>query len=159
MLLFLPVEPAARLAPRSVPINVVFVFPTASLASAEVDLEDLRAHTVYSGGFTKDSRTVQLFWSVVSGFSAEERRALLKFVTSCSRPPLQGFRHLHPAFTIHKVDCEAAPWAQVFGQDVERLPSASTCFCTLKLPNYRRAGTMREKLLCAINSGAGFDLS
>lgn len=28
---------------------------------------------------------------------------LLKFVTSCSRAPLLGFKHLHPAFTIHKV--------------------------------------------------------
>lgn len=124
-----------------------------------MDLADLKAHAVYSGGFTKDSRTVQMFWEVAAGLSQEERRALLKFVTSCSRPPLQGFRHLHPPFTIHKVDCDAAPWAQLFGQDVERLPSASTCFCTLKLPNFRRASTMREKLLCAINSGAGFDLS
>lgn len=28
---------------------------------------------------------------------------LLKFVTSCSRAPLLGFKHLQPTFTIHKV--------------------------------------------------------
>lgn len=33
----------------------------------------------------------------------EEQRALLKFVTSCSRAPLGGFRHLNPPFTIHRV--------------------------------------------------------
>ena len=43
--------------------------------------------------------------------------------------------------------------------DVDRLPSASTCYNLLKLPNYRRGSTMREKLLYAISSGAGFDLS
>lgn len=70
---------------------------------ADVDTEDLRRHTVYSGGYSKDSRSVAMFWEAVTGFSPEERRALLKFVTSSARPPVQGFRHLHPPFTIHKV--------------------------------------------------------
>lgn len=34
--------------------------------------------------------------------SQEEQRSLLKFVTSCSRAPLGGFKHLHPPLTIHK---------------------------------------------------------
>lgn len=58
-----------------------------------------------------------------------------------------------------QVECGASFFAAVGGQDVDRLPSASTCHNTLKLPNYRRAGTMREKLLYAIQSGAGFELS
>ncbi len=58
-----------------------------------------------------------------------------------------------------QVDCDAAPLAMLGGKDVDRLPSASTCYNTLKLPNYRRASTMREKLLMAIKSGAGFELS
>lgn len=45
------------------------------------------------------------------------------------------------------------------GRDVDRLPSASTCYNMLKLPNYRRAATLRKKLLYAIQSGAGFELS
>jgi len=44
-------------------------------------------------------------------------------------------------------------------KDVQRLPTASTCFNTLKLPNFKTAQGMREKLLTAINSGAGFELS
>ena len=32
------------------------------------------------------------FWSVVSSFNDDQRRKLLKFVTSCSRPPLLGFK-------------------------------------------------------------------
>ena len=51
-----------------------------------IDINDLRAHTSVSG-FPNDT-TMQLFWKVVKGFSQEERRALIRFVTSCSRPPL-----------------------------------------------------------------------
>ena len=40
-----------------------------------------------------------------------------------------------------------------------RLPTASTCFNLLKLPNYRKKATLREKLRYAISSGAGFELS
>lgn len=40
---------------------------------------------------------------MVSGFSAEQRQALLKFATSCSRGPLGGFKHLVPPLCIHKV--------------------------------------------------------
>ncbi|CAM6107607.1 unnamed protein product [Calypogeia fissa] len=125
----------------------------------DFDVEDLRAHTRYTGGFTDSSRTVKLFWEVVAGLEAHERCALLKFVTSCSRAPLLGFKHLQPAFTIHKVVCDAPVWAIIGGQDVERLPSASTCYNTLKLPTYKRLGTLREKLRYAILSNAGFELS
>ena len=58
-----------------------------------------------------------------------------------------------------QVDCGASMLAAVGGRDVERLPSASTCSNMLKLPNYRRADTLREKLLVAINARAGFELS
>jgi len=54
---------------------------------------------------------------------------------------LKGF------FNIHKT----AP--------VSRLPTSSTCFNLLKLPNYQRKSTLREKLRYAINSNTGFELS
>ena len=58
-----------------------------------------------------------------------------------------------------QVPCEASPFALLGGKDVDRLATSSTCFNTLKLPNYRRLPTMRSKLLYAISSGAGFELS
>ena len=69
----------------------------------DIDHEDLRKHTVYKSGYSEYSLVVRSFWRVVAGFSPEERAALLKFVTSCSRPPLGGFKHLQPPFTICKV--------------------------------------------------------
>jgi ubiquitin-protein ligase E3 C len=39
------------------------------------------------------------------------------------------------------------------------LPTSSTCVNQLKLPPYKNKAQMREKLLYAAKSGAGFDLS
>jgi len=101
----------------------------------------------------------------VTGLSEEQKRALLKFVTSCSKPPLLGFKDLDPPFCI-----------QNSGNDLERLPTASTCMNLLKLPDFKVSKTddfndqplaficqdavmLKNKLLYAIESGAGFELS
>lgn len=125
----------------------------------DFDIDDLKANTKYTGGFTENSRTVKQFWEVLREFQPEERCALLKFVTSCSRAPLLGFKHLQPAFTIHKVSCDTTLWVMLGGQDVDRLPSASTCYNTLKLPTYKRMSTLKNKLRYAIHANAGFELS
>ncbi|KAK4776106.1 hypothetical protein SAY87_024067 [Trapa incisa] len=125
----------------------------------DIDVDDLRKNTHYTGGYSEGSRTIKLFWEVMQSFVPRERCMLLKFVTSCSRAPLLGFKYLQPTFTIQKVACDVPLWASFGGQDVDRLPSASTCYNTLKLPTYKRSGTLRTKLLYAINSNAGFELS
>jgi ubiquitin-protein ligase E3 C len=40
-----------------------------------------------------------------------------------------------------------------------RLPSSSTCMNLLKLPEFNQEELMAEKLLYAIQAGAGFELS
>ncbi|WRT64716.1 uncharacterized protein IL334_001650 [Kwoniella shivajii] len=111
-----------------------------------IDIDDLRAHCSVDG-FPNDI-TPRLFWKVVKGFSHEQRRALLRFVTSCSRPPLLGFAYLNPKFGV-----------KFNGADADRLPTASSCFNLLKLPGYTTENALRIKLLQAITSGAGFDMS
>jgi len=44
------------------------------------------------GGYTSDHRVIVMFWRVIDSFTDVQRRQLLKFVTSCSRPPLLGFK-------------------------------------------------------------------
>ncbi|XP_063238622.1 ubiquitin-protein ligase E3C isoform X2 [Bacillus rossius redtenbacheri] len=61
-------------------------------AQIPVDVDDLRQHTNYAGGYGADHPTIQLFWKVVGNFTDQQRSQLLKFVTSCSRPPLLGFK-------------------------------------------------------------------
>ncbi|KAI9001958.1 hypothetical protein BC832DRAFT_593809 [Gaertneriomyces semiglobifer] len=115
--------------------------------STPIDVEDLKKHTVLAG-YEPTDKTIQLFWNVVSEFSDEDRRSLVKFVTSCSRPPLLGFAELNPPFCL-----------RFAGGEVERLPTSSTCVNLLKLPAYQNKNQLREKLLYAIKSGAGFELS
>lgn len=43
--------------------------------------------------------------------------------------------------------------------DTDRLPSASTCMNLLKLPAFSSKEQMREKVLYAIESNSGFELS
>ncbi|XP_050023140.2 ubiquitin-protein ligase E3C [Dermacentor andersoni] len=117
-------------------------------AQSPVDLEDLREHTHYEGGYSATHPVVQAFWRVLASFDERQRRLLLKFVTSCSRPPLLGFKDLVPQFCIHSA-----------GPEPGRLPTASTCMNLLKLPEITDEAQLREKLLYAIESGAGFELS
>jgi len=113
-----------------------------------IDLDDLRENTSYGGLFDDNDATIQIFWKVVNSFDQEQRRAFLRFVTSCSRPPLLGFKELAPNFAIRDSS-----------SDEKRLPTSSTCVNLLKLPRYQSEAVLRQKLLQAITSGAGFDLS
>ncbi|XP_067398811.1 ubiquitin-protein ligase E3C isoform X3 [Emydura macquarii macquarii] len=117
-------------------------------AQVPINLDDLKSFTNYSGGYTADHPVIKIFWRVVESFTDEEKRKLLKFVTSCSRPPLLGFKELYPAFCIHNG-----------GSDLDRLPTASTCMNLLKLPEFYDENLMRSKLLYAIECAAGFELS
>jgi hypothetical protein len=47
---------------------------------------------LFSGGFSEDHPCIQSFWRAVEDFNDTQKRQLLKFVTSCSRPPLLGFK-------------------------------------------------------------------
>uniref|UniRef100_A0A182VM51 HECT-type E3 ubiquitin transferase n=1 Tax=Anopheles merus TaxID=30066 RepID=A0A182VM51_ANOME len=135
------------------PIEWLYMFSNKELqvlisgAEIPVDVHDLRQHTRYGGDFSLEHHTIQLFWKVVEQFDDIQRRLLLKFVTSCSRPPLLGFKDLDPPFYIQNAG------------DTDRLPSASTCMNLLKLPAFEEEDVLREKLLYAIQSGAGFELS
>ncbi|KAF8580133.1 HECT-domain-containing protein [Ramaria rubella] len=116
--------------------------------NAPIDLDDLRQNCTYGGLYDDNEETIRLFWKVANSFDHEQRRGLLRFVTSCARPPLLGFKELYPKFSIRDSS-----------SDEQRLPTSSTCVNLLKLPRYQSERVMREKLLQAINSGAGFDLS
>ena len=51
-----------------------------------IDMDDLEKFAHVSG-YAND-KTITAFWKVVKSFNQEQRRGLVKFVTSCARPPL-----------------------------------------------------------------------
>ncbi|KAG0269952.1 Ubiquitin-protein ligase E3B, partial [Linnemannia exigua] len=69
----------------------------------DFDVQDLRSYTEYQNGYFDQHPVIRNLWAVLNEFSSEEKRAFLKFVTSCSKPPLGGFKHLHPPFSIRLV--------------------------------------------------------
>ncbi|XP_020547513.1 E3 ubiquitin-protein ligase UPL2 isoform X2 [Sesamum indicum] len=118
----------------------------------DIDLDDMRANTEYSG-YSAASPAIQWFWEVVQGFSKEDKARLLQFVTGTSKVPLEGFSALQgisgsQKFQIHKA----------YGSP-DHLPSAHTCFNQLDLPEYPSKQRLEERLLLAIheaNEGFGF---
>uniref|UniRef100_A0A8C2SMG4 Ubiquitin-protein ligase E3B n=1 Tax=Capra hircus TaxID=9925 RepID=A0A8C2SMG4_CAPHI len=136
--------------------------------NAEIDLEDLKKHTVYYGGFHGSHRVIIWLWDILaSDFTPDER-----FVTSCSRPPLLGFAYLKPPFSIRCVEVsDDQDTGDTLGSVLRgfftirkrepggRLPTSSTCFNLLKLPNYSKKSVLREKLRYAISMNTGFELS
>ncbi|KAI6183743.1 HECT-type E3 ubiquitin transferase [Aphelenchoides bicaudatus] len=143
--------------------------------TSDIDLQDLKKHTQYYGGFHSNHRVIRWLWSILEkDFTAEERHMFLKFATSCSRPPLLGFAYLEPAFSIRcvessdEMDQGDTLTSVIRGfltiktrkQPTTRLPSSSTCFNLLKLPNYQKRSILLEKLRYAIRGDAGgFELS
>jgi ubiquitin-protein ligase E3 C len=119
-------------------------------SDGKLDVEDLRRNTRYMGGYTGLDRNVIRFWSVVSSLTSKQQADLLRFVTSCERPPPLGFSSLNPPFTIQRVGIL---------RDGDKLPSASTCFNVLKLPTYSSEKILKQRLIYAIESGAGFELT
>lgn len=116
-------------------------------AESPIDVDDLRRNTVY-GGYHEKDMAVQYFWEALSHFDQSSLKVFLRFVTSSPNPPLLGFSELNPKFAIRHA-----------GDDVTRLPTASTCVNLLKLPAYESVAQCADKLRYAIYAGAGFDLS
>ncbi|CAF0735384.1 unnamed protein product [Didymodactylos carnosus] len=116
--------------------------------SGDIDVNDWRKHAQYRAPYNKDHPVVQAFWRNVHDFTENQKRQLLKFTTSCSRPPLFGFKELYPEFCI-----------QSAGPETDRLPTSNTCVNLLKLPEYQDENVLKEKLLYAIQSSSGFEFS
>lgn len=119
-----------------------------------IDLPALKRICTYSGGYHPSQPYIQEFWKILESLSPSEQGAFLRFVTSCSRPPLLGYEQFHPPFNIMKISPEGGGPA-----GSKRLPMAASCFNQLKLPQYESTEELRVKLLYSIHSKSGFELS
>ena len=130
---------------RVVDIHALSLFTPSSLrafmeGSSSLDIEELRNATKYDGYETK-SKYIHTFWRIVSSWPESKQKQLLKFVTAAKRIPIGGASNL--TFVIKKTVPE----------DLEHLPTSSTCFGTLYLPRYANAEALEEKLSRAIEYG------
>eukprot|EP01041_Mallomonas_annulata_P011019 gene11019-23021_t len=117
--------------------------------STDVNVDDWMQHTE-NVGWSPGSSVVQWFWRLVRGLGRDERGLLLRFCTGGARLPTGGFAQLHPRFTISRVAFDEA----------RALPTASTCFNLLKLPDYHSEAALKRNVMTAILLGSeGFSFS
>jgi len=110
-----------------------------------LDFHALELVTNYEGGYNKDHPTIKAFWNVVHSLPEDLKMKLLMFATGSAKAPIGGLGKL--LFRIQRM-----------GPDSDMLPTASTCFNTLLLPDYKTESKLRERLTVAISECAGFGL-
>jgi hypothetical protein len=110
-----------------------------------ISIADLKRCAKYEEGYNATHPTIQAFWAIVEQYNQEDCRHLLEFVTASDRVPVTGYESI----TFHIARIGGAPMA---------LPSSSTCFGKLYLPEYRDREVMEKKMLLAIRSSKGFGL-
>jgi len=111
----------------------------------EPDFHQLEKVTAYEGGYETNHPTIKAFWEVVHAMTLPQKKKLLQFCTGSDRIPIKGLGTIK--FII-----------QQNGGDSEQLPTASTCFNVLLLPNYSTKEKMSTKILTAIENSEGFGL-
>lgn len=112
----------------------------------ELSFAELKRGTRYEGGYTPDHPTIVSFWEIVlHELTPKEQRQLLIFTTGSSRAPIGGL-------------AEVRMLIQRAGPDSENLPTSSTCFHALLLPQYSSRDKMSEKLKLALANAVGFGL-
>lgn len=110
-----------------------------------IDVTGLEHVTRYEGGYHHKHSTIRQFWRVVRSWPQEKVRKLLEFVTSSDRLPVGGMERL--VFVVQKN-----------GLGDGRLPSSSTCFGRLLLPEYNDEDKLREGLETAVENSKGFGM-
>jgi len=120
-----------------------------------IDVASLKKAIHYLGGYHESQPYIQDFWDILENeLSPEQQRKFLRFMTSCSRQPLLGFSSLEPFPAIQQIRLQDDERSKN-----SRLPTSSTCMNLLKLPNYQDRALLKEKLIAAVESGAGFELT
>ncbi|KAH7093143.1 hypothetical protein FB567DRAFT_168054 [Paraphoma chrysanthemicola] len=108
----------------------------------DISIANLRQCVRYEDGYSSTHSTIRFFWRTVECYAQENRRRLLEFVTASDRVPVTGYESI----TFHIVRTG----------NVEMLPTSSTCFGKLYLPDYPDEATLQTKLDLAIQNSKGF---
>ncbi|KAH3943024.1 hypothetical protein HBH70_045480 [Parastagonospora nodorum] len=107
-----------------------------------ISIPALRRCARYEDGYSATHPTIITFWRIVEQYSQDDCRKLLEFVTASDRVPVTGYEGI--TFHIKRVG------------DGDMLPTSSTCFGRLYLPEYETEEKMGSKLLLAIQNSKGF---
>ncbi|KAK5113257.1 hypothetical protein LTR62_003593 [Meristemomyces frigidus] len=113
--------------------------------TTRLDIRELRRVTRYDG-YDPNCAYMKTFWRIVSSWTEEDQRALVKFVTAAERIPVGGAREI--TFVIQRAHGE-----DLANLSDARLPTSSTCFGVLVLPKYSSGEILNRKLGVAVKYG------
>lgn len=113
--------------------------------SPELNLQLLREKTRYDS-CESDSPYIINFWKALESFSEEEKRKYLRFVSGRTRLPDPRNIPFEHKITLHQMN-----------RPDQQMPTSSTCYFTLNLPNYSTYEILREKLRYVINNCSAID--
>lgn len=120
-----------------------------------IDIAALKKAMHYLGGYHESQPYIEAFWEIIENeLTQDQQRKFLRFMTSCSRQPLLGFSSLEPVPSIQQIRLRDDELSRN-----SRLPTSQTCMNLLKLPNYQDRELLKQKLLAAVEAGAGFELT
>ncbi|NXG44920.1 HECD3 ligase, partial [Psilopogon haemacephalus] len=106
----------------------------------EITAAELRSFIIFED-FSSDDTCIQNFWEALNNFTSKDLSRFLKFVTGRSRLPVQII--VYPERTNTNA--------------LDLMPQASTCSCTLYLPNYSSAKVCEELLRYAVYNCMSID--
>ena len=120
--------------------NIHFdVFKDTICGDDKINCNDWKNNTMYE---KKYQFYFNRFFEVISKWSQEKLKKLLKFVTGSSVVPIGGFKNFYKIgglFSIH-----------FYEDSSEKLPSTHTCFNTIDIPCYKSIEAFEKKLSIVI---------
>ncbi|KAJ8312853.1 hypothetical protein KUTeg_010226 [Tegillarca granosa] len=117
-----------------------------------VDIEFLKAHTMYQVGLTETDPHIEFFWNTLEGLSQDDLCRFIKFACNQERIPQTCPCREGAAEATHvpPYPMKIAP-PDGTGSPNSRFIRVETCMFMIKLPQYTSQEIMTEKLLYAIN--------
>ena len=111
----------------------------------KLDIQLLRENTIYES-YEANSRIILDFWKALESFSEEEKSLYLKFVSGRARmPDIRGINFLHKIQKSNQRNPD------------NYMPTSTTCYFTLSLPQYSTYEILRDKLRYAIHNCSAID--
>ena len=132
------------------PLEIFSIFTASQLmdfycGNSDIDV-DLLQNIVEYEGYNKNDEIIKNFWDILREMTSDERKLFVQFVWARSRLPMKESDFEDPFKILKDTKSNRK------GESQTALPSASTCFFSLSLPEYSSKEILRQKLLFAINN-------
>ena len=125
-------------------LNIISIFNSDEIreiinGNETVDIDDWKKNTKYEIQYEKYYKQ---FFKIISKWSQEKLKKLLKFSTGSSLVPVQGFKYLDSVGGLFQLN--------FLNVDSNRLPESHTCFNKIDIPCYDSIEKFENKLSLAI---------